>query len=351
MSLAVLDGAEHKHPAPPLLDPSSVAPTYGTGSGVQIGRYGTGVVYTRLNGTDTLRWTIPVAKRDPECWFGFAVYMTILGGNAPIAVLFGDGAAVPHLSLYLATDGSLSLYRGTSAGTLLETSATGLMAINTWYYIEVYGLIDNATGAYEIRINGTNVLDGSGVDSRNGGTDANVSCVGVTRIDNATFSGAITLYDDIYAVTGDGVDATGFQDEISIEKISPTGAGNYTQLTPSAGSNWQNVDEIPFSASDYNGSPTPGQKDTYAMSNLAAASGDILGAVLHTATFKNNAGFIKGRRLLRISSTDYAGADYPSFSATMQPHSEVLEESPATTAAWTISEINAIETGFEVRSA
>lgn len=347
MSLAVLDGAEHKIPNPPFFDPSSTAPTYGNGSGVEVGRYG-GVVYNPVNSA-TIRWTIPVAQRDAETWCGFAFLNHLaLGGTSPLWVLFGDGATVPHLSLYLASDGSLSLYRGTSAGTLLETSAAGLIVLTTWYYIEVYGLIDNATGAYDVLINGASVMADSGIDTRNGGTNALVSCVGGSRIQ----SGANSLYDDMYAVTGDGVDATGFQGEISIEGRVPNAAGNYTNLTPTgSATNYQNVDEIPWSATDYNSSPTPGTKDTYGYQNLTATTGDILGTVLHTGTRKNNAGFIKGRRVIRLSATDYNGADFPSFSATMTPHSELMEESPATSAAWTISEFNGVEAGFEVRSA
>lgn len=350
MSLGLIDGAEHRIPSPPLLAPSSFAPVY-----VTPGRYGSGVTYQMsVFACQAMRWTVPAVVADPEIWWGMAFRPNrsdgAVGGTEPLMVVFGDGVGATHLTVYANAAGALSLYRGTSAGTLLGTTSNGQVANNTWVYLELYAHVDNL-GAYELRVNGVNVLSASGVDTRNGGTSPNVTTIGSTYVHNpGILASAQPQIDDLYLMTGDGAGGSGFQSEIIIERIAPSAAGNYTQLTPSAGSNWQNVDEVPFSSSDYNGSPTPGQKDTYAYTNLVSTTGTIVGTVLHTATMKNNAGFITGRRVIRIGGSDYNGADYPSFSATMVPHSEVLEVSPATAAAWTISEVNGTEAGFEVRS-
>lgn len=342
MTVAILDGAEHQLPAPSLFDvTSTLPPTYAAD-----GRYG-GTTY--LNIGHVYRWRVPAAVTDTEVWFGAA-----LKHNTPIAAasgaactLMGDGTTVTHLSIGANADGSLSIWRGTTSGTLLGTSATGLVSVGVWYYLEVHAIIDDTVGAYEVRVDGVNVLSATGVDTRNGGTDPKITVFGVGRQSTDR-----TWYDDIYFITGDGVGVSGFQSEITIEGIRPNGVGNYTQLTPTgSATNWQNVDDIPFSTSDYNSSPTAGQKDTYAYSNLTATTGTILGSVIHFAAHKNLAGFKKARRLIRISSTDYAGADTPSLSASVRYFSEVLPTSPATAAAWTISEVNGLEAGFEVRSA
>lgn len=344
MALGLLDGAEHRIPRPPFMDTvTSDAPIY-----VTPGRYGTGVML-RPGNNNTYNWRIQTAA-DPEIWFGMAFIQqsALVNGGNPMMQVFGDGTTARHLSLYMASDGSLNLYRGDSGtGVLLDTSAAASITVDIWHYIELYALIDNATGAYEVRVDGVNVMSGSGVDTRNGGTDANVTVCGTVKP-----GGNVYEVDDVYIVTGDGTGASGFQGEISIEGIKPNGAGNYTQLTPTgSATNWQNVDEVPFSTSDYNGSPTPGQKDTYTLENLIATTGDILGTVLHMGVNKNLAGFIKGRRVIRIGGVDYNGADTPVLSATMRPFSELIEVSPATSTAWTISEVNGTEAGFEVRSA
>lgn len=343
MTVAILDGAEHQLPLPALFDITGTTPTYQSN-----GRY-TGTTYANFG--QTYRWRIPAAVDDVENWVGVAVMHNtgnpISPSSGALCTLYGDGVTTTHLSLYANADGSLSLYRGTSAGTLLGTSATGLVSVGVWYYCELYSVIDDTTGAYEVRIDGVNVLSGSGVDTRNGGTNPEITVFGLGRQ-----SSDRTFYDDIYFITGDGVGVSGFQGEITIEGIRPNGAGNYTQLTPTgSATNWQNVDDIPFSTTDYNSSATTGQKDTYAMSNLTATTGTILGSVIHFAANKNLAGFKKGRRIIRISGTDYNGADTPSLSASVRYFSEVLPTSPATATAWTISEVNAVEAGVEVRPA
>lgn len=346
MTVAILDGAEHQIPFPPLLDISSSTPVYASN-----GRYGgTSTTTYTIAGDQYQTWRVPAAVDDPEVWVGVAVLHNTpisSASNRPVLILWGDGVTTQHLTIYALTDGSLKLYRGDSSGTLLGTTATGIITVATWYYLELHAIIDDTTGEYEIRVDGVNVLSATGVDTRNGGTNPEVTCVTVGRASTDR-----SYYDDLYIITGDGTGVSGFQNEITIEQIKPNGAGNYTQLTPTgSATNWQNVDDIPFSTTDYNSSPTAGTKDTYAYSNLTATTGTILGSVIHFAANKNLAGFKKGRRLIRISSTDYAGADTPSLSATVRYFSEVLPESVATAAAWTISEVNGLEAGFEVRSA
>ena len=347
MSLALLDGAEHRiSPRPPFFDNTSAEALYASPGRYSAGSY----FYDTVSGTTT-RWKIPTASLSPEVWIGLAFKeagLVFSDLSQPIIACFGDGTATQHVSAYLNADGSIALWRGTTTGTLLGTTATGLIVGTIWNYLELRALINDSTGAYELRINGVNVLSASGVDTRNGGTSPNVTVFGGGRS-----GGNGRQYDDLYCTTGDGVGTSGFQNEISIERVSPSGNGNYSQLVGQDGNsvdNYLNVDELPFSATDYNGSATVGQKDTYAMSNLIAVSGSILGTVLHMGVMKNNAGFIRGRRVIRIAATDYNGADLPSLSASMVPYSELIEKSPATAVSWTISEVNGMEAGFEVRT-
>lgn len=58
---------------------------------------------------------------------------------------------------------------------------------------------------------------------------------------------------------------------------SPTGAGASTQWTPSAGSNWQNVDDgvVPDDDTTYNASATLNQRDMFACGGAARSTADI----------------------------------------------------------------------------
>lgn len=343
MSLALIDGAEHQLVLPPLF---YSAGTYSAAYSNN-GRYGG---WTYQTAGVPIQWAIPAAMQDTEVWVGAALnHQSPMGSEAtPIINIYGDGATTTHLTVYVTSTGALTVYRGTKAGTLLGTSAAGVIAAATWGYIELHAIIDNAAGEFELRVDGVNVLSAAAIDTQNGGT----ATVTVFAFNRSNAASNFSFIDDVYCVTGDGSGASGFQSEITIEGIKPNGAGNYTQLTPTgSATNWQNVDELPFSSVDYNSSSTPGQKDTYTYGNLTATTGTIIGSVIHFAALKNAAGFIKGRRVIRISGTDYNGADTPSLSGTVRYFSEILATSPATAAAWTISEVNALEAGFEVRSA
>ncbi len=48
----------------------------------------------------------------------------------------------------------------------------------------------------------------------------------------------------------------------------PTGAGSSTQFTPSAGSNWENVDERPMSMTNYNETAVAGDRDQYTFDDI-----------------------------------------------------------------------------------
>ncbi|MGH9909671.1 MAG: hypothetical protein ACRD32_03445, partial [Nitrososphaerales archaeon] len=70
-----------------------------------------------------------------------------------------------QLTVNLNADGSLEVRRGSSGGTLLGTSATGVFPANVWNYVEIKATIDNTVGVFQLRINGTTVLNLSGIDT------------------------------------------------------------------------------------------------------------------------------------------------------------------------------------------
>jgi hypothetical protein len=62
---------------------------------------------------------------------------------------------------------------------------------------------------------------------------------------------------------------------------------------------------------------------------------------------KDDAGTRKVAPLFRISSTDYVGSD-DTLSTSYQYFGQIYENSPATSAAWSISEINNAEIGLKL---
>ncbi len=248
-----------------------------------------------------------------------------------------------QISLAVTATGQLACYKGGTAGTLLASTGAGYVTLGVWHYYEIKAVFaTGATGSIEVRVDGnaTPVLTASSVITATTHAYAN---------DIQLVSAASgTLFDDIYVVNTSGSVNNDFLGDTRIEGRVPTGVGNYAQFTPSAGSNWQNVDDIPPNGdTDYNASATVNQKDSFAHQSLSSLSGTIRWVSHFIDARKDDAGTRKVAPLFRISGTDYVGSD-DTLSTSYQYFEQDYETSPATSTAWTISEINAAEVGYKL---
>ncbi|MEN6303010.1 MAG: hypothetical protein ABFD96_09825 [Armatimonadia bacterium] len=138
-----------------------------------------------------------------------------------------------------------------------------------------------------------------------------------------------------------------------IAGIVPASPGTYTEFTPSAGENWECVDDAPHDEDATTIAATvDGTTDTYQFSTLGASTGIIAVRWLPAGDCSNRR--MRLRRIVRIGSTDYESFDLasayvnrsdPSFYTA--PCWEVMNVSPATGDAWTVDEINDTEFGVK----
>jgi len=239
--------------------------------------------------------------------------------------------------------------RGDAGGTILWTSDPSTLQVGVFSYIELKVTLSDTVGVCDLQVNGSLLKTFSG-DTKNGGTSAVLE--EVVFVPNIPVT--ITL-DDLYICNGAGSVNNNFLGDVVIETLYPNGNGNSSQLVGSDGNSTDNyllVDEPGDpSAADYVGSPTIGQKDTYAFSNLVKVGG-VLGVVAHAFAHKSDAGAVSGRILARPTSTDFAGADFsPSVGtvASANGTKTIWELNPQTVAAWTTAEVDASQFGIEVR--
>jgi hypothetical protein len=256
-----------------------------------------------------------------------------------------------QVTFSLASDGKIKVYRGEgwSGGansSLLGTSSTGISA-GSYYFVEFRALISDTVGTADVRINATSVLSLTGLDTK---VSAN-AYANVIQIGEDSGASALTVdIDDLYVLDGTGALNSNFLGDVRVEALFPNGAGNYSQWTPIAGSNYQNVDETPPDDDvTYNLESTNAQKDSYAFQNSSLASGSVKGVMTHILARKDDAGSRSIRRFARVSGTDYAGSTVLT-SSSYTYYSEVLESNPATSAPWTLTELNAAEFGIEMVS-
>jgi hypothetical protein len=138
-----------------------------------------------------------------------------------------------------------------------------------------------------------------------------------------------------------------FLGDVTVTALYPSGAGTTSGWTPSAGSNYQNVDETPANDdTDYNSTATLNAKDTYAMQDCAAGA-DIRAVQILAAVRKGAEGPGQVKLVTRSSSTDYDGAAQGIGGTSYSYVREIRETDPATAAAWSESGWNAVEIGLK----
>jgi hypothetical protein len=201
-----------------------------------------------------------------------------------------------QLTLAWDFDGSLTLYRGTEAGTELASADPGTLPSAVWSYIEIDATIHESTGAVEVRLNGSTVdaLTVSSTDTQPGVT------TGVDRFKFYSATSGSNYFADIY------VDSDTLQGDCAVYTLMPSGVGASDDFIPSAGSNYENVDDENLIDDDatYNSSTTQGDKDTFAFDNLPAlgVSSTILAVAVNLALRKDDAATRQLKPVVRIGS-------------------------------------------------
>src|SRR5690606_30150679 len=150
--------------------------------------------------------------------------------------------ATEGINLRVGTDGSLSIYLGNS---LIATSVTTPININTWYYIELKVVVDGS-GSYEVRVDGVNVLSGS-TDTQAG---ANPYANRVRLHGAATGTGPQTQFDDWYVCDGSGSINNDFLGGRRIITYFTADTGDSSDFTPDEGDNYARVNDNPRDGDD-----------------------------------------------------------------------------------------------------
>lgn len=314
----------------------------GTPPALPTGRFG-GVAYRN----DDTRGGLARFIDNQATWIvGAAVFFTNFGNGGNALFVFQDSGS-NQCELRWNSSGLLYVTRN---GTTIATGSTPLV-VNVWAYVEFKVTIHNTTGAYEVRVNGSNTgqVSGSGANTRGGTSNnyANSLLLFSGSVRNVAASPEV-LVDDLYLLDGTGSLNNDFLGEMRVQTLYPTGTGNYAQFTPSTGANWQNVDDVPENGdTDYNGSSTVNQIDSFALGDLATGTAAPKVVQANLVARKDDVGPRSLAPHFRIGGADYAGAGQ-ALNSTHLPFLQVYDVSPATSVAWTASEVNGAEAGYKL---
>jgi hypothetical protein len=237
----------------------------------------------------------------------------------------------------------------TDAGPSSYYSTTGNFNQDTWHWVEGEAFYSATVGTLKIWLNGDLVIDESGIDT---GT---VPTAYGLQIGGTTGSWANDMwYDDVVAWDDTGsYNTTSPIGDSRVHALFPSGDGNNIDFTGSDGNSVDNhllVNEFSPDTTTYAGSATEGEYDLYALDNLPTTDGTILAIQVEKYAAKDDFGSKYGRSVIRTNSVDYPQtSDALSLTPAYSYKTEIIEENPNTTSAWTPTEVNALEAGFEVR--
>lgn len=257
------------------------------------------------------------------------------GADIAVCSLFGDANSTPEAVLYLRTDGT---FYAKGNGTTIGTGPAGAVHADTWYFVEIQA---GAAGTFELRVNEAVKFSGSWSS-----TISNFDALALNRTTSNPSGNAQPdlYYDDVRIDSGSTYFGMG-----RVQTLLPGAAGTYTQLAVTgAASNYDAVNDVPWSASDYVSSSTPGQRDTYQLDNLDAATASV--AAIQTVIIgasTDATAHIKAA--LRSGGSLYYDPSVALNATPTVASIAVRETDPATSSAWSVSGVNALEAGVEIQ--
>lgn len=271
------------------------------------------------------------------CWF----MPRQIGSGTPTIIGVMDSGTI-QVDVRMNTSGQLLVTRN---GTTLATSATAL-SLNTWYHVEFKFTINNTTGVIQVKVNGTDhIASTSSLNTRGSANNYFNQFTLAGNMNNNQYS-----IQGAYVCDQTGSSAADFLGVVRIGALQPAGAGNYAQWTPNSGANFASVGEkVMDGDTSWNGSSTANQIDSFDFVNLPSGSGTVH-AIQHTIAARQDGGATRSiAPLQRSSGTDYVGTTV-NLAAGYVFYTEPKSVNPATTAQYSVSEVNAAEFGYKLIS-
>jgi len=300
-----------------------------------------------VQGVSTGYVTKGLAPGDARSIGGAALYFE---GEASIMSL--SLGAIPTFFMYLAADGSITAYYNPDAAFPPVSFVTpgGLLPLNRLTYFEWDVLLGSGgTGEAAISINGQERYSVTGVSTAWPGEE---SYTGI-RLGGGGQPGADTYYDSLYLLDGTGPAPLNARlGHTGALALLATGAGAHTDFTVTgAGANYLvSAVNTPDPSTRYVSSGTLNAQDSYAYSNVPLISGTTIFCVQTRILAKEDAaGSRELDALVRQGGTDYLSGSPVAVPTTDYAYLIYpMPTNPATSAAWTVNDVNADEFSMEI---
>ena len=233
---------------------------------------------------------------------------------------FGDGSNGLQVSVIWQNNAYLEVRSGN--GTLFCTSSSPCSQ-NVWCYVELMATIATGSGgSVALYVNGVSAASAASINTAPTG-NAYVSFFNTS---------AYSYLDDLYVVDNSSSTYASPFGDCAVQQVLATGAGTYTEWTPSTGSNYTNINGATPGANN-NSASVSGKRDTYAFT-LPNRTIKAVQAVYRTQ--KSDAG---PRTIYRryVSGSNYDGSAFNPSYGSYSYYNEVFMTDPSTSSAWAAS--------------
>lgn len=276
---------------------------------------------------------------------GAAIKVSSVSGEDKILGLYDTSTPTlagsnDHATVSVAADGSIVL-KG-DGGSTIATSSPGIIAEDTWYYLEAQlRAVDGATA--NVYVNGTLAVSGTG--------DFSDSAIAFAVFGN-TDTVVTIVYDDVYVSN----DATAYDapfGDVKIATLLPNADTVQADwAVTGAASGFDAIDDALGTNGDvdttYISDTTLNNKSEFDMEDLAESPDSIAAIQINTRASKTDAGTIEYTHYVDSSGTESLGTAVAPANGTYSLVSDVFETDPNTAAAWTEAGVNAVKLGVEI---
>lgn len=268
--------------------------------------------------------------------------------------IFRNATISPYIAIKISSTGTLKLFD--EDGQI--GSASSALSTSTWYRIEVEYNVSGAGGTHtaKARIDGTEFA--AATNRTTGGSDSIL--LGGNLLSEAQTTGA-WFFDDVAINDNTGSYQNSYPGEGKIVHLKPNANGTTNSWTIGAGSgsNYEQVDEVtPDEATTYLRSLTTNAVDEYAIEAFPGNSYDTINCIAVGFRATRSAGTNSSGMKVRIrsgSSVETAATEELATNGSFRtndldstnagPYSLVSYVSPATSTAWTPTEVDSAEIG------
>jgi hypothetical protein len=256
-----------------------------------------------------------------------------LSTSAPLIAFYDN--ADRQIGIHIDANYAINAYRNT---TYLGKSADNVLQSQKWFHLQVKVVFDQSAGSVEVKVNGTTVLNLTGIDT----------CYSANAYANAVriggvYSGMHGYWDDLW------IDDSDFLGELRVKTYWPDSDETHTDFTPNTGTDhYAVVDNLEITDdANYNESDTNGHKDSYGWT--VDAFGTVQAVAVNMAALQSDATTRTVRCICRSNGTDYNG-DSEDTDTAVNVHQHVWATDPDDSNAWTQAKIQAAEFGIEIVS-